>query len=150
MQTSLGPLCTAFTITSEEPSKSFNEVAGLVFKETSLFMALNELIETVSYPHVSVTNCARVVERLRHLIAPNVHKKQQSWRVLRQTLRVEKAYLEFITKHSTGPRHGDPTFVPGNIAQESMRRTWIIMNRFLEFRKRGNQPLPEAEFPLLS
>ena len=45
-----------------------------------------------------------------------------------------------------GPRHGDvmrTTFTEG---QEVRKRAWITMNRFLEFKKRGEKKLPLFEF----
>jgi len=149
MDARLAPLCTAFVLKLGERSKSFNEVLEIVFREPPLFMALNELIEAITQPHVGSVNCARAIERLRHLIAPGIPRKK-SWLHLRQNLHIDQNYLEFVTTHSTGARHGDPEFISGEVTTEVARRSWIIMNRFLEFRKRGNQALPESEFPLLT
>ncbi len=149
MDKRLAPLCTVLALKPGERSKSFNEVLGIVFREPPLFMALNELIEAITQSHVGPVNCARAVERLRHLIAPGTPRKQ-SWSHLRKNLQISQGYLEFVTKHSTGARHGDPEFIRGEITAEVAWRSWIIMNRFLEFRRRGDQPLPESEFPLLT
>jgi hypothetical protein len=50
----------------------------------------------------------------------------------------------------TGPRHGDPAHIPAITTTEITRRSWKIMNRFFEYKKRDNGPLPLAEFPLLT
>jgi hypothetical protein len=31
----------------------------------------------------------------------------------------------------------------------TIKRSWIVMNRFLEFKKRGDEALPLSDFPLL-
>jgi hypothetical protein len=143
----VAPLCTAFSLTAKDGT--FSQVIGIVLTEPPLFMALNELLDSLILPHAATINCARAIERLKHLVAPSGTPRKQMWEYLRHNLRIEQKYLEFVTDYSTGPRHGDPTFIPGTIGAEVTRRAWTIMNRFLEFRKRGNQALPESDFPLL-
>ncbi len=144
----LAALCTAFRL-GEPPNVDFSTVLNIVLKEPPLFMALNDLIAAITLPHHSPVACARAIERMRHIIAPGLPPKE-SWESLRNNLRIDKDYLMFITSHSTGPRHGDPQHIPGSTTTEVAKRSWIVMNRFLEFRKRGNVPLPISEFPLLA
>ncbi len=141
----LRPLCTAFTLTT-----GFDEVHAMVLQNPTLFMALNDLILAITLPHVSSVNCARAMERLRQLIAPDGGKDKKAWRQMRETLRIDEPYLKYITQHSVGPRHGSPVHVPGVVTTEVTRRAWIIMNRYFEYRKRGGAPLESAEFPLLT
>jgi hypothetical protein len=68
---------------------------------------------------------------------------------MHKALNITRDYQQYITDQSKGPRHGDPQFVEGTITREVSMRTWSIMNRFLEYRKRGNQPLMGPDFPLL-
>ena len=147
----LVPLVTAFRVNADKScAESNDKMCQLVLTEPPLFMALNDLIVAITLPHHSPVNCARAIEGLRSIITPPGMDRKDGWAVLRDKLRIEKEYLAFITQYSTGPRHGDRAHIPGNICDEIIKRAWIIMNRFLEFRKRGNQPLPESEFPTLS
>ena len=139
----LPPLCTAFTLT-----EGVDKIHNMVLQEPGLFMALNDLIVAITLPHVSPVNCARAMERLRHLIASPGSSDKRAWQQMRDTLQIDKPYLRFITKHSTDPRHGRPVRIPGAVTNEVIRRAWIIMNRYLEYRKRTG-PLPEKDFPLL-
>jgi len=70
---------------------------------------------------------------------------------MRQYLNIDHAYLKFITDVSTAPRHGKRV---GATSQkdfdETITRSWVVMNRFLEYKKRGDKQLPLAAFPLLS
>jgi hypothetical protein len=142
--------CTAFKMNpvTDDEKKAFGEVMRLVLIEPPLFMALNDLIQAISLPHHGPTNCARVLDGLRNLVAPGLEPKQ-GWPVFQSTVNADEAYLSFVTGHSKKPRHGDRTFIPGTITTDIAKRTWIVMNRFLEYRKRGNKPLPSAEFPWL-
>ena len=144
-------LCTAFAINSESPdaNAAFDKVYNLVLQEPDLFMALNELIAAITLPHISVVNCARSVEGIRHMISPPGTPTKDTWKIMRDNLQLDRSYIEVITSTSTGPRHGDRTHIPGSITTTICERSWTIMNRFLEYRKRGNHKLPVSEFPLL-
>jgi hypothetical protein len=68
---------------------------------------------------------------------------------MHKALNISRGYQEWVSKQSTGTRHGDNAFVPGAVSSEAMLRTWAILNRFLEYRKRGSQPLTVPDFPEL-
>jgi len=143
----LAPFSTA--LDSSQPGiNNYDVCYRLLVTEPPLFMALNDLIASITIPHHASTNCARVIEGLRTQIAPGMDRKK-AWAEMRSNLNVETEYLTFITDLSTGPRHGDRGFIPGPTVTEVVSRTWQVMNRFLEFRKRGNKSLPIVEFPLL-
>ncbi len=142
--------CTAFKmnpVTMDE-KRDLEKVLAIVMMEPGLFMALNDLIQGVSVPHMTPANCGRVVDALRKLVTPGIEPKQ-GWPIFQQVVQADEPYLTFISEHSKKPRHGEHVRIDGPTTTEIARRTWIIMNRFLEFRKRGNQPLPPAEFPML-
>ena len=147
----LPPLCTAFGINSESPdtNASFNVVYKLVLQEPALLMALNDLIVAITAPHQAAVNCARAIEGIRHMISPPGTPTKDTWVIMRDNLRLDRSYIELITDTSAAPRHGDRTHIPGSIVTVICERAWVIMNRFLEYRKRGNQQLPTSEFPLL-
>ncbi len=147
----LVPLCTAFAINSADQNVNlaFDDVYRLVITEPALFMALDDLIVSITLPHHAPINCARALDGIRNMIAPGLTTKQ-SWEMLRDNLNLSKDYLKLITDTSVAPRHGDRTHIPGPVIMEISKRSWIIMDRLLHFRKRGNQPLPIGDFPELS
>jgi hypothetical protein len=145
---SLPELCTAYGIGAMDIDGSFVSVLKRTMEEPPLFMALNDLILAITWPHHSTVNCARAIDGIRNMIAPGVDRSA-GWRITRENLRIEESYLKLITKTSEPHRHGDRTYVDGSVTSEIGRRSWKIMNRFLEFRKRGNLPLPITEFPEL-
>jgi hypothetical protein len=127
----------------------FGRVLSIVSVEHHLRMALRDLISGTMESHVSPVDFGRVVESLRHLISPNLDRKE-GWARLLTTLRVERAFIQPITDTSTAPRHGDFSRIIGDVTTDIAKRTWILMNRYLEYRKAGNQPLPPELFPVLS
>ena len=143
----LGVLATALD-SSQNGINHYDTCYRLLVSEPPLFMALNDLIVSITVPHHASVNCARAIEGLRVLMAPGEGRKD-AWAIMRSNLNIEAEYLTFVTDLSTAPRHGDRTWIPGPTVSEAVRRTWIVMNRFLEFRKRGSKSLPLAEFPLL-
>lgn len=124
-------------------------VFSLILGDTQLFLALDDLITATSFHHLLVVNSARAIEGLRHAIAPNKARSEQ-WDIFRANLNLDKDYIQFITDASASGRHGEGKFIPGNITEEILTRAWMIRNRFLEYKKRGDQPLPVSEFPTLS
>jgi hypothetical protein len=147
--TALAQLCTAFAV-DPVPSvnNQFNEAYRLMITEPAAFMALDDLIAAITVPHQIPTNCGRALDGLRKILAPG-QSVTQSWSTLRDTLRLSRDYVQFVSDTSTGPRHGDRTHIPQPVVQDILERSWNVMNRFIEFRKRGSQPLPESEFPIL-
>jgi hypothetical protein len=138
---------TAFGATGMDPQET-GKVFALMIQEPSAFIALDDLIKAVTSTHTALADCGRVVDRIRRVIAPGLPDKA-AWREMQRALNVERSYLQWISQQSTGSRHGDPTYIPGNVSSDAMRRTWEIMNRFMEYRKRGNQALTAPDFALL-
>jgi hypothetical protein len=139
-------LCTAFS-----PDKdSFDNVLEQVFQDLRLSRAIKDLLEGVAVPHVIPENCARAIETIRVMLVPKGTDRKRSWPIMQEHLRISEAYLRSITDYGIGPRHGDYQYVPGTQTRVIATRSWIIMDRFLEYKKRGSQPLPSAEFPLLA
>lgn len=144
---SLAMRCTAFRL-GLAPNPNFTAVLNLVLREPPLFMALNDLILAITIPHHAPVNCGRAIDGIRNMISQDPDKAK-SWDAMRGYLNLSKDYIKLITETSIGPRHGDRTYIPGSSTSEVIQRSWVVMNRFFEFRKRGNQPLPLTEFPLL-
>jgi len=156
----LRPLVTAYHV--NHPGQSDGDPTDLYkamilsVQEPSLFLAMDDLIATfTSSPAIVPVNCARALEGIRIMIAPEFKnkEKEKGWEQLRLTLNCSQTYIQFITEPSKGPRHADQRDVKSlsnSTLLELVSRMWILMNRFLEFKKRGGQPLPESEFPLLA
>ena len=134
--------------TGGDDDQEIGKVFRSIIAEPSAFIALDDLIKAVTSHHTQLADCGRVVDRIRRMITPG-QPDSVAWQNMRTSLNISRTYLEWISKQSTGPRHGDPTYIPGNIGSESMARTWVVMNRFLEYRKRGNQALTAPGFVLL-
>ena len=148
---SLAAECTAFKMDFDTPEESedFMAAARAVITEPALLCALNDLIETLTEPNVAPVNCGRVLDRLRKIVAPNEKKPVKGWAVLQGIVNVDQRFTEWVSELSTDPRHGGWSNADDAEIKEAVRRCWVVMNRFIEYRKRGNQPLPLDKFPLL-
>jgi hypothetical protein len=150
---SLAGICTVFKLGEQSATleeNNFHRVLSIVSTDWKVFRSLRDLVEAITLPHESAVNCARAIEGLRNIIAPSSTERSHAWKAMRDTLNVSEQYLKLITDVSTGPRHGDHGRISGATTTEIVRRSWIIMNRFLEYKKRGTQRLPLADFPLLA
>jgi hypothetical protein len=148
---SLERICTAFKMPPGNPveQREFDRLIKIVLGEPALMGSLRDLAEVVLHYNVTPTNCGRVLDTLRKAIAPN-EKKERGWELLRETVNADENYMDWVSRYSTGTRHGDrATPISGNIVMEIRDRTWNVMNRILEYRKGGNAALGRTKFPLL-
>lgn len=140
----LARLCTAFSGAS-----GFDAVFRMVASEPILIRHLSDLIQAITVPHEAPMSCARAMDGLKHLIAAPSSNDNAAWQQMRHALRADMAYLKYITDSSKPGRHGKNARITGAVTTEAVRRSWTIMNRYFEYRKRGGTPLTETEFPML-
>jgi hypothetical protein len=100
------------------------------------------------FPLESYVNCGRALDGISRLISSSDDPKKR-WIELREKLNLSEPYTQLISNLSTAPRHGWTGPVDMTKVAEVRVRSWIILNRFLEFRKRQNAALRGPEFPLL-
>ncbi len=93
-------LCTAFTL---EPT-SYSAMVMLLISEPRILIALNDLVASISSFHLASINCARAVEAIRTAMAPETMDRNDAWLLVQKNLNVSKAYTQFITSESRGPR----------------------------------------------
>ncbi len=146
----LAELVTAFSSGSQKQSLIVGEMLSIVFSDLLIVMALNDLVASIALPHHAPVNCGRTVEAIRQMMQPRAGDRRDAWATMRENLNIDIAYLSFISDQSKGPRHGDRAGITPSAYEETIKRTWVVMNRFLEYKKRGSQALPRTEFPLLS
>jgi hypothetical protein len=127
---------------------SNNEIIAVAEKERGILKHIHDLTSTLSHPLEIPVNCGRAIEGLSKLISPTADAKGR-WETLRHNLNLTRDYVQLISDLSTNPRHGDigPQSMPRLF--EVRNRAWIIMNRFLHFRKGGSVQLEISDFPLL-
>lgn len=125
------------------------EMLQLNQRERPIFKYLHDLIETLVDPFSAPINCARAVEGFAQLLLPG-GKPIPRWTRMQEALNVDESYLKSITEESKGPRHGTSTPPTFGTIFDLRKRAWIIANRFLEFRKRGNVDLTDPDFPRLT
>lgn len=148
----LGAICKSYKFPPQNAldSAEFMRVLNIVTAEPNLMGAIMDVADTLANFHQTPTNCGRALDGIKKSIAPGL-EPGAAWGVLQNILRVSKPYREYVTTRATNPRHGDrSTAMPANVISEILRRTWNILDRYIEFRKRGGQPLPENEFPELT
>jgi len=141
----LRAVCTSFNLTDNYPA-----VLNLVSQDFELAMALRDLIDALSISHLAPINCGRVLDGIKRMISPNTKNPKAAWRAMQAALNISPEYQRWITDISANPRHADRSYISAPATNELLKRTWTIMNRFIEYRKRANAPLTAPEFPILS
>ncbi len=141
---SLAGLLTAFTM------DEFAATMSWVTRDMQALLVLQDLNSAMSEPFYTQVGCGRAVDGIRHAIAgPGGAPDGKKWPELNHALNTERSYVELIMSASKKGRHGQRLVGGGFDSNEVLRRTWILFNRFMEYRKRGNVPLTPPDFPLL-
>jgi predicted DNA-binding ArsR family transcriptional regulator len=121
----------------------------LMVSDVNLYMALDDLVEAISTPRVATTNCARVIDAIRHLISPQL-KDKAGWTAMREALNADESYLQLISNKSKLSRHGKHEYLTSEEAQEIIARACIITDRYLHYRIQYKDKLPLNLFPQLT
>jgi hypothetical protein len=124
-------------------------ILPIILSDPTIFVALNDLVSSLTRVQEAPVKCGRAIDAIRHSMAP-ANDRKAGWIAMRDNLNITQSFLEFITEHSKGPRHGDVKSGTFITTRETVRRSWIVMNRFLEYKKRSDQRLPLPAFPFLS
>jgi hypothetical protein len=91
----LPPLCTEFRVGLADEN-NFLSVLRMVAAEPNLFLALNDLVETMIFPHAALVNCGRVLDGIRRMITPpgSGLSRTQEWLAMHSALNISRAYQE--------------------------------------------------------
>jgi hypothetical protein len=138
-------------VTALENADDFEKITDVLFSKFNLRFAVQDLILSLSAQNYSAIAAARAVEAIRYEIVADQTSDKDAWRIMREKLQIDETFLKFVTGSSKKPRHGDRGATDGQIQMEVTHRAWAIMNRYLEYIKRGeSESLPIESFPILT
>lgn len=140
----LSPIVDSFDL-----SKDWLAIGELMAREHLLRSAIHDLADCLNHPNDIAINCGRATEAVRRMISPSDSDPKKAWARMRLALNIDRTYLEFLTKHSTDPRHGNRVQIDGATNQELCIRAWNVMNRYLAFRLGGSRNLTGPQYPHL-
>lgn len=141
--TNLSRLCTSYS------HQNYPEIIKVVFDRVGLIQVFNDLMASLTIPHVSVVNCSRVIDALKKDHSPDAANEKMAWVRFQKSLNVSEDYLKYITSSSKDARHGSALYISGDICSEVTRRTWIVFDRYLNLLLSDAPVLDEVKFPLL-
>jgi hypothetical protein len=143
-----GELATIFA--QHCPNCQVQDILKLTMGIDDFQHALTDLAAMLVDPFIIQINGARVLEAIRKAITPVAENETSaqrtvSWAALRDSLRVTRAFLVYVTNASLEARHGERNRNNNYNEMEVRKRCWIVMCRFLEFLARGRQPLTDFD-----
>ena len=136
-------------MTAIHAHQDYLRVLILAVSDHRLRMIVRDITDALRHRYVGTISAARAVDGICKYFVPDGGTRKDGWPVMREALNITEGYAKSITKISEGPRHAEWDKIPESEARETMERAWILLNRFLELKKRGVQSLPLSEFPLL-
>jgi hypothetical protein len=126
---------------------ALEKVADLAMLDLPIKLLLSDALKMLGISDYAPIACGRIADGVARLIAPS-SKDGARWRQVRETLRVDEAFLRSLTDVSKAPRHADRKYVPGNVNEATANRAWTLLGRFLQFRLEG--PLNPDGYPILT
>ncbi len=84
-----------------------------MLSDPSVFLAVNDLIASIAVSHHAAINCGRVIETIREAMTPSGADRKRGWEAISQ-----------------------------NDFNETINRSWIVMNRFLNTRSAAINRFP--------
>lgn len=129
---------------------SLDALYSFMASNPSVGLAFNDLIAAITSPRFAEINCARCIEGIMNLISisDSTMTVAKRWEMMRTTLNISSEYLQGITDLSRKPRHGKRHYIPPDIIEPIINRSWVVMERFIEYAKTG-VPLSVYAFPVL-
>jgi hypothetical protein len=132
-----------------DSSEGMAKAINLLVRDRELSLAVRDITDCIRGTYTANLNLARSLESIRNYFVPTGDDRSEGWIPMRAALNISEARTRSITAASRDARHGRRTTGNGNVAEINGTKMWELMNRFIEYRNRGDQPLPLSEFPLL-
>jgi len=135
---------------SERPL-AFHELIEVMNKSPHLRRALGDLREAIRSSLDTGFFCYRAIESIRQSFkkAEDGDKDGPSWERLRNALRIDRSWMDYLVKFATPQRHGEMPYMSGEDRLKAMQHAWKVVDRFCVYVRRGFQELPESEFGIL-
>jgi hypothetical protein len=137
-------LCTSFS-----GQNNYDQLLWMVTTNQSLGLALDDLILAAAMPNHIPVNCARVVDGIRNLIAGDGANEDVAWEMMRSALNVDLLYVKFISDLSKKHRHAKRVTIEQSALDESLKRSWKLMDRYFHLIILKVWSLPIDDFPPL-
>jgi len=122
-------------------------------KYIALRYALRDAQLAIKYLDDTGTFCFRAIESIREFFVDqdtdNPADSKNSWIRMNRSLNLSREYTGDISKFALGPRHGSPTLTSRENKMDIVKRTWIVIDRFMIFVNQKETPLNDREYPKL-
>lgn len=114
--------------------------------------ALADLREAIRHPHDTGFSAYHGIDAIRQSFAApsDGTDRRKSFNRMRDSLRVERSYMDWVGEFRKTQAHAAPQFMTGEQRFQAAHRLWRILHRFLVYILRGGIPLSAGEFELLA
>ncbi|CAN5312448.1 hypothetical protein BH09PSE2_BH09PSE2_06530 [soil metagenome] len=102
------------------------------------------MLDRINYAPIAGGRIADTISREMH----GSHGRE-AWKMMREHLNVDRAYVSLLSDRSKGPRHGQREYSPGPLVNTIAERSWTLIGRYLAWLQGGKVPLAEGSHPRL-
>ena len=134
-------------LTTIKGKAKFEQLVELALTDLGVGEMLSDATLMVTIPNYAPIAGGRIADSLVRLIAGG--REAADWAKMRKALNATRDYVQFLSDHSTAPRHGHRLYIPGPEVHAIAEHSWTLIDRYLQLRLRGGDTLTEDEFPML-
>jgi hypothetical protein len=121
---------------------SIEELVPLAVSFVPLRQALSDLRQTLTSPADTAVFSYRAIESImQHFRKTEDKNRQLAWDRLRDSLRIERTWIEPVQKFAEIHRHGTLTMLTGAERLDITRRAWLVVDRFCVYLRNEQRPL---------
>lgn len=119
-----------------------------VLRGNQIRFALSDIREAIFYSEYTGLFCFRAIESIRQCFSDFDESGEEinnssSWKRMGIALRIEKSFTENVRRDSIRQRHGANVFMTEEARIDAVKRTRMVIDRFIVLLKSGNEELPE-------
>ncbi len=117
-----------------------------------LTQALGDIREAIRNPHDTALHSYRAIEDIRQCyVEPGDASEdaRPSWKRMSSQLRIERSWIEDLTKARNPQAHGDSRMLSGEQRAEFVSQARVVIDRFIISMRNGFEPLSD-EFEILT
>jgi len=134
---------------SDYSDEQFKKLMELVAFDLDLKLALRDLILSLSTMNYSAIAACRAMEAIRNKFRKVDEADNKAWKKMRDTLKISRDYIQFVTDASQMPRHGHRGAALLYDQSDITHRAWSIMDRYFNYLLLGQPKYLPDEFILL-
>jgi hypothetical protein len=129
---------------------TINDWVNLCVGNPQIRAGLRDIRLGMQTPGEAAVHCFRAIERIRQSFSNKGGDRKETWERLRDSLNINRSWLDTYTAHATAVRHGELVELGLEERNKCFAQAATVIIRFAAYVRDGRRALPTTPFPLLT